>query len=180
MLCPGATVLIDFRDSSILPRPTSQARTACGTGKTITMSACVHRSNCMTLRLDQCNSLFTTDPIISSSISGSTATPSIQAVLKVVGDPQAIKQSKALDPSSPVCNSEDKTGENTLQNKEVKPYQDPLIWFGVLVPPVLRQSQAEFKQAVTDVIPSIANTKNELRDLEIEIQRTRKKIKRAR
>ena len=56
---------------------------------------------------------------------------------------------------------------------------DPLLWFGVLVPPTIKASQSSFRDAVTTTIPSLANVSKEMKDLEIEIRRTRKKITKA-
>lgn len=59
------------------------------------------------------------------------------------------------------------------------PVSDPLKWFGVLVPPALRVSQNSFRNAVTETVPSLANISNEMRALEVDIRRVRKKIRRA-
>ncbi|KAL8657841.1 MAG: hypothetical protein Q9226_001502 [Calogaya cf. arnoldii] len=53
---------------------------------------------------------------------------------------------------------------------------DPLNWFGILVPPALRASQRSFRNATTETIPLLANLSNELKSMEIEIRRTRKRI----
>ncbi|KAL8820961.1 MAG: hypothetical protein Q9223_000915 [Gallowayella weberi] len=55
---------------------------------------------------------------------------------------------------------------------------DPLKWFGILVPPALRATQMSFKHAVIEAIPLLANLTNEMKSMEIEIRRMRKKIKR--
>ncbi|KAL2037929.1 hypothetical protein N7G274_009404 [Stereocaulon virgatum] len=56
---------------------------------------------------------------------------------------------------------------------------DPLKWFGILVPPALRASQNNFKSAVIDVVPALASVSNEMKGLEIEVRRTRKRLKKA-
>ncbi|KAI4207402.1 MAG: hypothetical protein LQ348_000588 [Seirophora lacunosa] len=56
---------------------------------------------------------------------------------------------------------------------------DPLKWFGILVPQALRACQASFKHAVEELIPSLTSVSNEMKSLEIEIRRTRKKIRKA-
>ncbi|KAL8853445.1 MAG: hypothetical protein Q9221_001762 [Calogaya cf. arnoldii] len=53
---------------------------------------------------------------------------------------------------------------------------DPLNWFGILVPPALRASQRSFRNATTETIPLLANLSNEMKSIEIEIRRTRKRI----
>ena len=52
---------------------------------------------------------------------------------------------------------------------------DPLIWFGVLVPPTLRYSQTAFKDAVVKA-SQLAAADTEMKAMEIEIRRTRKKL----
>ncbi|KAL9015012.1 MAG: hypothetical protein Q9173_000367 [Seirophora scorigena] len=56
---------------------------------------------------------------------------------------------------------------------------DPLKWFGILVPLALRACQTSFKHAVRELIPSLTNVSNEIKSLEIEIRRMRKKIRKA-
>lgn len=62
-------------------------------------------------------------------------------------------------------------GEPEMQNK----ISNPLNWFGILVPPALKASQAAFQNAITKV-PRLAALDLQMRDLEIEIRRTRKKL----
>lgn len=54
--------------------------------------------------------------------------------------------------------------------------RDPLKWYGVLVPPALRSSQASFKSAVIEAMPALVNVNTEMKEVEIEIRRTRKKL----
>lgn len=54
---------------------------------------------------------------------------------------------------------------------------DPLRWFGILVPPPLKACQKEFEGAVRNVLPHLANVTNEMKEIEIEVRRTRKKLK---
>ena len=57
--------------------------------------------------------------------------------------------------------------------------RDPLRWFGVLVPPALRTSQRNFRDAVADRIPALASISKEMREVEIEVRRARKRISKA-
>lgn len=57
------------------------------------------------------------------------------------------------------------------------PATDPLRWFGILVPSTLRASQSSFKKAVTERVPFLVNVSSEMKELEVEIRRTRKKIR---
>lgn len=71
------------------------------------------------------------------------------------------------------------TGEDTkYETEEAKSIpKDPLRWFGVLVPQPLRAAQSSFISAVDDSIPNVMNIRQQLRQLEIDIGRTRKAIK---
>ena len=65
-------------------------------------------------------------------------------------------------------------------NAECEPYpRDPLIWFGILVPPTLRQAQAAFKNAATGIVPALASIAKEMKDVELEVRRARKKLRKA-
>jgi hypothetical protein len=65
--------------------------------------------------------------------------------------------------------------EESTKSKE-KP-NDPLRWFGILVPPALRTAQSTFVGAVEGPIPQLATITRELRTQEIEIGRVKKQIK---
>ncbi|KAL8655520.1 MAG: hypothetical protein Q9210_000826 [Variospora velana] len=89
-----------------------------------------------------------------------------------------------LPPASKKPNSEQTSNIEDCAStaKESEPevcISDPLKWFGILVPPALRACQSSFKHAVEGLIPSLANISNEMKSLEIEIRRTRKKIRKA-
>lgn len=67
---------------------------------------------------------------------------------------------------------------NPDTEKEMEaPVKDPLRWFGILVPSTLRASQSSFKSVVTEIVPYLVNVSNEMKGLEVEIRRTRKKIR---
>ena len=52
--------------------------------------------------------------------------------------------------------------------------QDPLSWFGVLVPPALRDAQAIFKTAVEELLPEMAEAALKLECLRSEIEYLRR------
>ena len=54
---------------------------------------------------------------------------------------------------------------------------DPLKWFGILIPPALRASQSSFKSAVVDVVPALASLSNQMGEIEIEVRRARKRLR---
>jgi hypothetical protein len=51
--------------------------------------------------------------------------------------------------------------------------RDPLNWYGILVPPPLRQAQASFISAVESSIPQLVNTSASMHDLEARITKLR-------
>ena len=57
--------------------------------------------------------------------------------------------------------------------------RDPLKWFGILVSPALKTSQSNFKDVVSDLVPALASVSKEMREVEIEVRRVRKRMKKA-
>lgn len=72
-------------------------------------------------------------------------------------------------------------GYNPSQDpdKKSKTSHNPLHWFGVLVAPALRASQSNFQFAVMEDVPALASLAKEVRELEIEVRRARKKLNKA-
>ena len=66
-------------------------------------------------------------------------------------------------------------GTETVSNAT----QDSLKWFGILVPPTLRASQSNFKDAVADLIPALASVSKEMTEVELEVRRARKRLRKA-
>ena len=54
-----------------------------------------------------------------------------------------------------------------------KDSKDPLRWYGLLIPPALRQSQASFGQVVKGLVPRLLNVTRELEVLGARIEETR-------
>ncbi|MCJ1344037.1 hypothetical protein MMC31_002237 [Peltigera leucophlebia] len=65
------------------------------------------------------------------------------------------------------------------QTTSPPPSCDPLNWFGILVPSALRRTQTSFKAVVEEIVPRIVTVDREMRQLEIEVRRTRKKLLQA-
>jgi hypothetical protein len=65
--------------------------------------------------------------------------------------------------------------ENDLLEDEEK-IPNPLHWFGVLVPPPLREAQGHFTSAVDQCLARLANSAQQIQQLEIQVGRQRKKI----
>lgn len=74
--------------------------------------------------------------------------------------------------------SEDDPSEKAEISKEELNTKDPLFWFGVLAPLSLRNSQSAFKDAVGKIL-KLTTVDHEMKAMEIEIRRMRKKVKKA-
>jgi len=70
--------------------------------------------------------------------------------------------------------SSDPTSSSNQKNEKHRP--DPIYMFGVLVPQALRQAQGSFVKAVVGSVPRLVELDGEMRELEIEIRRTRKML----
>ncbi|KAK2004922.1 hypothetical protein LX36DRAFT_239116 [Colletotrichum falcatum] len=69
--------------------------------------------------------------------------------------------------------------EDEKTTKHRKKSNDPLRWFGILAPLPLRQAQTLSIQAVQDIIPRLASVDAEMKDVEIEVRRARKRRAKA-
>jgi len=69
----------------------------------------------------------------------------------------------------------DEPSSATTQKNE-KHKTDPIHMFGVLVAPALRQAQGSFVKVVAESIPRLVELDGEMKELEIEIRRTRKML----
>ncbi|KAK1598604.1 uncharacterized protein LY79DRAFT_575782 [Colletotrichum navitas] len=69
--------------------------------------------------------------------------------------------------------------KNGRTKKHRKTSKDPLRWFGILAPLPLRQAQMLSVQAVQDIIPQLASVDAEMKDVEIEVRRARKRRAKA-
>lgn len=66
-------------------------------------------------------------------------------------------------------------------NEKTKPplEADPLRWYGILIPRELRSAQASFSNAVDDSASSGVNAARAMREIEAEIRKLRKEIRKA-
>jgi hypothetical protein len=55
---------------------------------------------------------------------------------------------------------------------------DPIRWYGILVPPSLRNAQKSFTEAIQGSLPELASTVVEMRAAEKEISRLREELRR--
>jgi hypothetical protein len=84
-------------------------------------------------------------------------------------DEENVDESKAAE-SKPNQNDQDQSSTKTV---------DPIKWFGILVPEALRQTQKHFSEAVESPLPRVANVIRQMRQLENEIGRQRKAVKKV-
>ncbi len=78
--------------------------------------------------------------------------------------------------SKPVTAPDSNSSESTASAPEIR---DPIRQFGILVPPALRVSRTSFQKAVSECLVPLASVEREMQTLEIEIRRTRKKLRKA-
>ncbi|KAL1640584.1 hypothetical protein SLS58_006779 [Diplodia intermedia] len=106
-------------------------------------------------------------------------------VKKKSGPHEAQPGSEASESHTNDAKSDGNKKENSdeVQEKEAasrKPrVDDPIRWFGILVPPALRNAQGRFIQAVEGPVPKLVDLAAEMRELEIEIGRARKAIRKS-
>jgi hypothetical protein len=82
----------------------------------------------------------------------------------------AFESIKAPEPDAP-----ETEGEAPAKPKS----KDPLRWFGILAPQPLRQAQAHAIRAVDTLIPRLVTVDAEMKHVEIQIRRARKKRAKA-
>jgi hypothetical protein len=86
-----------------------------------------------------------------------------RVVISIQEEKETLIESNAAD--------EEKPSEETSKPR------NPINWYGVLIPPPLREAQKSFIDVVDNSIPNVINITAQLRQLEIDIGRTRKTIK---
>lgn len=80
---------------------------------------------------------------------------------------------------SAVDGKEEEEKKRKKQQSVTVAARDPIRWFGVLVPPALREAQRQSVAAVEDVIPRLVSVQAEMAHVEIEVRRARKKRAKA-
>ena len=93
-------------------------------------------------------------------------------------NPQSTPGTNASEGATPDSTIEKAIGVG-LEDESQELSRDPLNWFGILVPPALRESQQSFMRAATANIPALASTVKEMREMESEIRRVRKKLRKV-
>ncbi|KAI1616390.1 hypothetical protein EDD36DRAFT_134243 [Exophiala viscosa] len=87
--------------------------------------------------------------------------------------------SKSSSPSNPTHNRSHLTlcYNYTIHTSTPPPTsKDPLKWYGILVPPPLRQCQTHFRNAVSSTIPDLLSTTSEMQLLEKQIWELRREL----
>jgi hypothetical protein len=84
----------------------------------------------------------------------------------------------ASEPNTPASQDANKDGEPPApqETKKVRKkfrFDDPIYWYGILVPPSLRTAQKSFTDAIQTQVPDLAGTIVEMRALEERITQVR-------
>lgn len=110
-----------------------------------------------------------------------SASPCFKAMTSTTANRSITYDTEKQEPLQPSNNTGPQDPSVTPQDaeKDLKIIRDPLHWFGILVPPALRASQNHFKRAAIEDIPALASLTKELREMEIEVRRGRKKLPKA-
>ncbi|CUS15449.1 unnamed protein product [Tuber aestivum] len=82
------------------------------------------------------------------------------------GEGEQREETKDTDREGSELNTVEKPKEQT---PTIDP-RDPIRWFGILVPPALRQAQSEFTLSVQTIIPQLTTTASKLATLSSEIE----------
>ena len=136
------------------------------------MSECRPRQKC-TLRLTTCMIYESRGTKFSGSMINSTSQVfSVEATSSLT----AKNKDDTDDNNSPISPKEQQPNEEMKDGGKF--HRDPLQWYGLLIPPPLRSSQVNFKEVVHNLVPTIVNVMMEIKEVEIDIRRTRKRISR--
>ncbi|KAI7282893.1 hypothetical protein KC343_g949 [Hortaea werneckii] len=88
---------------------------------------------------------------------------------------------KAADKSEQSATLDDRKGQDSEKSGQTHQSgaRSPLTWFGILTPRELRSAQQSFSSAISTPTESAVNAAREMRQLEAEINRTRKAVRKA-
>ncbi|KAI7283496.1 hypothetical protein KC345_g2945 [Hortaea werneckii] len=88
---------------------------------------------------------------------------------------------KAADKSEQSTTLDDRKDQNSEKSGQTHQSgaRSPLTWFGILTPRELRSAQQSFSSAISAPTESAVNAAREMRQLEAEINRTRKAVRKA-
>ncbi|GAB1735596.1 hypothetical protein NU219Hw_g4172t1 [Hortaea werneckii] len=91
------------------------------------------------------------------------------------GDVKAVQRPKEF---TTLDDKQDQDSETSGVAHQPAP-RSPLTWFGILTPRELRSAQQSFSTAISSPTESAVNSAREMRQLEAEINRTRKAVRKA-
>ncbi|KAM0334139.1 hypothetical protein ACHAQA_001159 [Verticillium albo-atrum] len=83
------------------------------------------------------------------------------------------------EPEKPKPEASAASEKEPAETPPKKRSRDPLRWFGILAPTPLRQAQAQAVRAVEEIVPQLVTVDAEMKDVEIQIRRARKKRAKA-
>ncbi|KAK7513305.1 uncharacterized protein IWZ02DRAFT_484648 [Phyllosticta citriasiana] len=111
----------------------------------------------------------------------SSSSPTDPQISKYPTPPPDLPQLSKDDDTSEEEGKEDGEEEEDKEDKRKKQQRqrDPIRWFGILVPQALRSAQGSFVGAVETAVPRTLNLATEMRELEIEIGRARKAMRKS-
>ncbi|KAF2208248.1 hypothetical protein CERZMDRAFT_8298, partial [Cercospora zeae-maydis SCOH1-5] len=98
-------------------------------------------------------------------------------------DTRSTETSQPMQIPTPAATPEPESKQESIDSIETAKPQadlhDPIRWFGILVPPTLRQAQKSFTNAILDSssLEKAANSSRRMREVEVEIGKLRKVIK---
>ncbi|CRG82941.1 hypothetical protein PISL3812_00288 [Talaromyces islandicus] len=100
--------------------------------------------------------------------------------------PESVNESQDPGTTTPPPTSSENEETHKSLVEETKPSKtkrfrsdDPISWYGILVPPSLRSAQTSFTESVNSDIPQLVSTINEIKQIESLIYRLRKDIETA-
>lgn len=89
----------------------------------------------------------------------------------------AAEVNEPVDHNKAFCPEDEKASDETAVQSSSVP--DPLHWFGILVPSELRCAQRSFGSAMQEPLEKAVNASRCMRQVEAEVNKTRKAIKKA-
>ncbi|OAA79638.1 hypothetical protein LEL_03124 [Akanthomyces lecanii RCEF 1005] len=117
---------------------------------------------------------------ISTAASSSSSPPTFAIVQELTAEEEEEDAEGQGKEDDSVADRKEKEKKKKKKKKSsIAVRGNPIRWFGVLVPPALREAQSQSVAAVEDVIPRLVSVQAEMAHVEIEVRRARKKRAKA-
>ncbi|KAJ4150981.1 hypothetical protein LMH87_011704 [Akanthomyces muscarius] len=116
---------------------------------------------------------------ISAAASSSSSPPTFAIVQEFIAEEEEEDAEGQGKEDDSVADRKEKEKKKKKKKSSVAVRGNPIRWFGVLVPPALREAQSQSVAAVEDVIPRLVSVQAEMAHVEIEVRRARKKRAKA-